>query len=99
MNEDYTEEELKTCRAVILNLLETNEKCRNDDKVLTYLVMRHFTRIYIPFEDFKKIPAFATIQKVRQHIQNKEHLYPPTDPAVLEKRQHRQEVFRQAMAR
>lgn len=98
MTEEYTREEIKTCRAIILKLLESDERNRNDDKLLTYNVMRHFTKIYIPFADFKKIPAFATIQKIRQHIQNKEGLFPPTDPKVVEKRRYRQKVFRQEMA-
>ena len=36
------------------------------------LFFRHYTKIYIPFEDFVKIPAFANAQKIRQKLQNKE---------------------------
>lgn len=85
-----TQEEIKKVKEIIEELMTKDERCRNDDKWLTYLVMRKFTNIYIPFEDFQKIPAFATIQKVRQFIQNKEGRLQPTDPCVFYKRQKRQ---------
>ena len=77
---------IRTTTDIIFELLEKDVRCRNDDKWLTYQVMRKFTNIYIPFEDFVKIPAFGTIQKIRQKIQNKKKLFPPTDPEVIKKR-------------
>ena len=85
--EQSTKQEFKTIQDLVLHLLSTDERCRNDDKWLTYLVMRHFTKIYIPFEDFNKIPAFETIKRTRAKIQNKMGLYPPTDPTALKRRQ------------
>ena len=64
--------ELKTQKQVILNILRNDERARNDDKWLTYRFFSHYTKIYIPFEDFVKIPAFANAQKLRQIIQNKQ---------------------------
>jgi len=89
-----TKEEFNKVSEIVENLLKTNERCRNDDKYLTYLVMREFTNIFIPFEDFNKMPAFETIKRVRAKIQNTEGLYPPTDPEVLAKRQKRQEEIK-----
>jgi len=85
-----TKEEFKKVSEIVEHLLETNERCRNDDKFLTYLVMREFTNIFIPFEDFNKMPAFETIKRVRAKIQNTEGRYPPTDQDVIEKRKHRE---------
>jgi hypothetical protein len=90
-----TEQEIKSVRKIVEHLLETDERCRNDDKWLTYLVMRRFTNIYIPFEDFKKIPAFETVKRCRAQIQNKEKRFKPTNPEILMKRQSRERTFNQ----
>lgn len=81
--------EFNTVYKLVRQLLEQDDRCRNDDKWLTYRVMRHFTRIYIPFEDFEKIPAFETIKRCRAKIQNKEGDLIPTDPKVLIRRKIR----------
>jgi hypothetical protein len=52
--------------------------------------MRHFTKIYIPFEDFARIPAFETIKRVRAKIQNVDKRLLPTDEKVRRKRQGRE---------
>jgi len=88
-----TTEEIQKVSYIVKNLLASDVRTRNCDKYLTYLVMRHFTKIYIPFEDFNKIPAFETIKRTRAHIQNVEKLYPPTDELVKAKRQNRRKVF------
>jgi len=92
-----TKEEIKTVKAIVEYLLLTDERNRNDDKWLTWNVMRHFTPIYIPFEDFEKIPSFESITRIRAQIQNVEKRYLPTKPEVVAKRQNRQRVFREEM--
>lgn len=84
-----TIKEFNTVSSIVLNLMQTDERCRNDDKWLTYRVMRHFTKIYIPFEDFKKLPAFETIKRVRAKIQNIDKILLPTDIKVIERRKKR----------
>lgn len=79
---------------LVLKLLESDMRCRNDDKWLTYRVFRHFTNIYIPFEDFGKIPSFETVSRCRRKIQNKEGLFTPTDGKVVEKRCSRESFVR-----
>ena len=86
-----TLKEFDTVYGLVEHLLRTEDRCRNDDKWLTYKVMRHFTKIYIPFEDFAKIPAFETIKRCRAKIQNTEKRLLPTDIKVLNKRQNRKE--------
>lgn len=92
-----TKAELKKVNAIVLEILDRDIRSRNDDKYLTYMVMRRFTKIYIPFEDFSKIPAFETIKRCRAKIQNKLNLYPPTEPEVIKKRSAREKVFREVM--
>ena len=94
-----TQEEFTKTTDIVMHLLKTDLRCRNDDKWLTYQVMRRFTKIYIPFEDFKKIPAFASVQKVRQKIQNKLGLFPPTQPDVIKKRNYRDNEIRDIMVK
>ena len=88
-----TEKEFKTVNGLILELLKEDERCRNDDKWLTYRVMRHFTRIFIPFEDFQKIPAFETIKRCRANIQNKSHLFLPTSEKIRRRRKQREKTI------
>lgn len=85
-----TEKEFKKVKDIVLEILEKEERSRNDDKYLTWAVMRRFTNIYIDFNDFDKMPAFETIKRVRAHIQNKEGRFKPTDQKVIDKRARRQ---------
>lgn len=94
--EDKTLKEITNVKEIVLKLLETDIRCRNDDKWLTYKVMRHFTKIFIPFEDFSKIPAFETIKRCRAQIQNVEEKFLATDPEVLAKRKRREKTFKTA---
>lgn len=92
-----TLEELKKVNKIVLALLEQDERCRNDDKWLTYRVMRQFIKIFIDFRDFTKIPAFETVKRTRAYIQNVEGKFLPTDPKVLLKRGHREDTMRGVM--
>ena len=85
-----TQEEFKTVTKIIEELLEEDERCRNDDKWLTYRVMRYYTKIYIPFADFEKMTAFETIKRCRAKIQNNEGRFLPTSEKVKEKRRQRE---------
>ena len=90
-----TKTELKKVKEIISEILANDIRARNDDKYLTFLVMRRFTNIYINFEDFKKIPAFESIKRIRAVIQNKEKLYLPTDEKVINRRWQRQQEVKQ----
>jgi hypothetical protein len=88
-----TEEEIKKVSVIVAQLMTEDERCRNDDKWLTFRVMQKFTNIFIPFEDFKKIPAFETVKRVRAKIQNKELRLLPTNREVALKRKMREDIF------
>jgi len=81
--------EFTKTQELVETLLKEEVRCRNDDKWLCYRVIRHFTKAYIPFEDFSKFPSFETISRVRRKVQNDEDKYLPTDPEVLLKRRLR----------
>ena len=86
-----TKYEFEKVKDLVEKLLQKEERCRNDDKWLTFRVMQHFTKIFIPFEDFEKMPSFETVKRTRAHIQNVEKRFIPTKPEVLAKRQQRKE--------
>lgn len=93
--ENKTKEEFKSVKEIVLNILENEERARNDDKYLTYRVMQHYTDIYINFEDFEKIPAFETIKRVRAKIQNQEGKFMPTSDEVIKHRRQRQDEVKE----
>ncbi len=62
----------KHLNKIVEKLLRENKRCRIDTKWLTYLVMRHYTNIFIPFNDFKKIPSFESVARCKRDIMNKE---------------------------
>ena len=90
--------EINTVKGLVLELLRIEEKCRNDDKWLTYQVFQTIAvqngkRIFLPFELFEKFPAFETVKRCRAYIQNFEKKFPPTDEGVIRKRRQREEMF------
>lgn len=79
-------------RSQVEYFLRTDPRCRDDDKWLTYKVMSLYTRISIPFEDFKRMPSFDTIRRVRQKIQNVEGRFVASDRV-----RHRRAEFRRRL--
>lgn len=93
-----TEAEFRTTKELVRHLLATNERCRNDDKYLTYMVFqtiakKHGKNIFIPFGLWSEFPAFETVKRVRAYLQNVKGEYPPTDPEVIARRQKRRETI------
>ena len=82
--------EFRNTKDLVCKILETDVRARNDDKWLCYRVISHFTRVFIPFEDFDKFPSFETISRVRRTIQNKENRFLPDDD-ISEKREQRKD--------
>lgn len=64
----------KTMTEIVEKILKTDARARKDAAWLVYSVWRHYTNIFIPFEDFKKLPspeAIVRMRRVFQNIQNK----------------------------
>jgi len=85
-----------TVRIGVMELLRTDQRCRNDDKWLTWKYLREKAgiNIFIPFEDFEKMPSFESIRRIRQHIQNTEKKLLPTDEKVRKQRKISEEEWR-----
>ena len=98
MNNEKTRKEFKTTKSRVLRLLETDEACRNSDKILTYRVFKEIANengkgLFIPWELWDEFPAFETIKRVRAQIQNKYKRFPPTDPDVIANRRRRRQTI------
>lgn len=86
-----TDEEFIVVTDLVYQLLRDDIRCRNDDKYLTCRVMQVFlgqtgNLLTVDFNDFKKMPAFETVKRVRADWQNKKGVYLPTLPEVLNRR-------------
>lgn len=94
-----TEQELKSTKAIVESLMTDDERCRNDDKWLTYRVFQeiaeqHGKKIFIPFELFEVFPAFESVKRVRAKIQNDENRLLPTNEDAIKRRKTREQEFR-----
>lgn len=93
----------------VINLLDANERCRNDDqylicKVWLALYPTRFIHTEIGGEKLITVPlihiandftSFESIRRTRQKIQNDLGLYPPTKMSVAKARRIKEEVWRE----
>jgi len=62
--------EYRTVKEYVTHVLTNDERARNDDKWLILRVLREMGfNIFIPFNEFKDMPSFETIRRVRQKLQ------------------------------
>ena len=73
--------------------LAQDEECRNNDRLLIYRIMRCTTDIRISYDEFKKIPNFETVRRVRQKLQESGKFL-PTKESVVKRREIRREEIR-----
>ena len=90
-----TKKEIESIKSLVKELMEEDSRCREDDKWLTFRVMRQYSNVYIPFEDFDKLPSFETISRVRRKIQADGQLL--ASAKVQAQRKEREDVFREEM--
>ena len=96
MKMDETIKELTNTIQMVESFLSEDRRCRNSDKWLTYQVMIKTAKengysFQIPFDLFKKLPAFDSIRRTRQKLQA-EGKYPPTDEVVRKRRARQKKV-------
>ncbi len=65
----------KHLKEIVERLLNADRRCRIDTKWLTYRTMRFYTKIYIPFQDFLKMPSFESVARCKRDIMNKENKF------------------------
>jgi len=94
-----TPDEIKLVGELVLELLRTDTRARNDDKYLTFRVLQRILkqsdyRLSFSLTDLAKLPAFETIKRVRAKIQNVDKKFLPTTRDARIKRHIREEDFR-----
>ena len=60
---------------IVEEILKEDKKARDNNSWLLYRVWRKYTKIFIPFEDFKKLPSPESIMRSKRLIQNQENKY------------------------
>ena len=60
---------------IVEEILKEDTKARENNSWLLYRVWRKYTKIFIPFEDFKKLPSPESIMRSKRLIQNQENKY------------------------
>lgn len=70
----------KHLREIVERLLDSDTRCRNDTKFLTYRVFQEIAKsngekIFIPFTLFDKFPSFESVARCKRDILNKEGRY------------------------
>jgi hypothetical protein len=91
--------EIKNTEKIVEKFLQEDERCRNDDKWLTYKVFQHFAesygkKIFLPFELFSEFPSFETVSRCRRKFQNNKSKYLPTSELVRVKRGIKEDAFK-----
>ena len=77
----------KTIKKIIEEILEEDEKARNDDNWLVVQVLRRLgIKIYVEYEGFENLPKFESIIRTRAKIQNEEKKFLPTDEEAEKRR-------------
>ena len=84
--------EFDNTKDLVKKIMREDNRCRNDDKWLCYKVLRHFTKAYIPYEDFDKFPSFETVTRCRRKIQNDDRELLPNTETSMNRKQRQTEV-------
>ena len=87
------ETSIETLTKTVISILEADTESRNDDRRLTFKVLQRLQGgegkgpfLELKLRDIWKLPAFATITRVRAILQNQLHKYLPTSPEIRRKR-------------
>ena len=103
MTENQIVKNLQTVKAQVQELLERYPETRNDDFYLSYLWLKYYQKLPLPFLPFRDITGVGgrleSVRRTRQIIQNEEHRFLPTDPRVLESRRNKAEIYRRRLSR
>ena len=92
---------LKKNKEQVSYLLEKYPATRNNDFYLQLMYLRVFGGIPLPYIEWTDIRALSgrleSVRRVRQKIQNEDHMYPPTDSDVIAAREKRAKAYRKTI--
>jgi len=88
----------KQVKKQVIEILEHYPETRNNLFYCQLLCMKYYAHVdlpFIPYDQIRKVSgSLETVRRTRQKIQNEEKLFPPTDPAILERRRRREQDIR-----
>lgn len=90
--------DIKKITEAVVSVLENDPESRNDDRRLTFKVLQKLKGkkgpvLELKLRQLRKLPAFATITRVRAVIQNELNKYLPTLPEVRRQRRITEETW------
>lgn len=86
-------DDILTVKDTVENVLQADDRARNDDKWLTIQVLRKMGfNIFIPYEKLDSMPSFESIRRTRQKFQETGQYLP--NPVVAEKRKEEEQKMR-----
>jgi len=92
--------DIETLVKTVVSIMEADKESRNDDRRLTFKVLQRLKGesdkepvLTLKLRELRKLPAFATITRVRAVIQNNLHKYLPTSPEVRRQRRIGEETW------
>lgn len=93
--EPIIEEQIRT-QQLVKELLEEDQRCRNDDLwlILQIWQKKQQIQLYVPYTKLFEMITPETITRVRRDIQNTKGELLPTDPLVLVRRKVKEDVIR-----
>lgn len=78
-------------------ILEANPETRNSDVLLTWIYFKRVLGVQMPALTLAQLTSLEgkteTVRRLRAHIQNDLHEYPPTRPEVMKKRRQKEADF------
>jgi len=99
MNKEETTfniKEIRKVKEVVLKVLSTDDRARNDDMWLTLKCLQEMDfKIYIDYKDLERMPKFETFKRVRAWIQNRDKMFLPTSEDVVRRRKTRRKCFKE----
>lgn len=93
--------EQETTKKLVKELMETDQRCRNDDLWLILQVWqrKQQIKVFIPFDQMHEMIAPETITRCRRDVQNTDGELLPTDPRILLRRQVKEQTLREYYAK
>lgn len=64
-----------TLKENVDQVLKRDKRARENSAWLLYCIWRRYTKIFIPYKDFEKLPSPEGIMRVRRTIQHQENKY------------------------
>lgn len=92
--------EHKIVKVLVEEILSEDDRAKNSDLwlILQFWQKKQHIKIFVPYDKLSEMVSPETIRRCRQHIQNTEKKFLPTDPSVMVHRRINEEAIRKYYA-